>query len=122
MSDEYNGWTNRETWAANLWLSNDEGVYNLALERARDALDGYTTRCDTYGLEPTRDGAAMSVGEELSAQIEELEELLIPESYRSMRDDIGSLWRIDWQELGEAWLEQISEETPEGFGVSGKDS
>jgi len=34
MSDEqgYNGWTNYETWCVNLWLTNDQGLYNLMLQ------------------------------------------------------------------------------------------
>lgn len=26
----YNGWKNYETWNVNLWLNNDEGLYDLA--------------------------------------------------------------------------------------------
>lgn len=34
MSDDkqYNGWTNYETWLINLWLTNDELVYNDLME------------------------------------------------------------------------------------------
>ena len=33
----YNGWANYETWAVNLWLTNDEGTYSYWRERAADA-------------------------------------------------------------------------------------
>ena len=26
---EYNGWSNYETWCMNLWLTNEEPIYNL---------------------------------------------------------------------------------------------
>lgn len=33
----YNGWTNYETWAANLWIDNDEGSQEYALRLAEKA-------------------------------------------------------------------------------------
>src|SRR5262252_131537 len=35
----YEGWENRETWCLNLWLANDEGLYNMTRERAQELLD-----------------------------------------------------------------------------------
>ncbi len=39
MCSEYNGWTNYETWNANLWISNEEGVEATAWEQSKQVYD-----------------------------------------------------------------------------------
>ena len=35
MEQEYNGWSNYETWNVALWIGNDEGLYSMAKEYKR---------------------------------------------------------------------------------------
>jgi len=32
LSTEYNGWENYETWNVALWINNDQGLYDIAME------------------------------------------------------------------------------------------
>lgn len=96
-SDEYQGWSNRETWALNLHLSNDHGLYDMVNEWAGEA---------------RRDASKLA---EIAK--DRLETLLDPGQYRDefggeqpdglamMAREVGSLWRVDWHEFAEAWLE-----------------
>lgn len=42
----YEGWHNRETWAVNLWLNNDEPTYNEARYIARNRATVYESEQD----------------------------------------------------------------------------
>ena len=108
MSDEYNGWTNRETWALNLWLGNDQGLYLATQEVADNAYEDCGNWYAKRGWDFERDDAQFRVGEEIVKWVgeflwETMETMDVTE-YQEMRYDVGSLWRVDEQELGEAWI------------------
>lgn len=80
-TETYNGWTNRETWAAWTWISNTKELHKYFVEhrfpmRTFDEQVEELRLCfeefDTYGL------------------------------YPYMLNDIGSLWRVDWTAIANA--------------------
>ena len=57
LSTEYNGWENYETWNVALWINNDQGLYDIAMEAGNyqdfvDALEGI--------IEGTPDGVSFN--------------------------------------------------------------
>lgn len=87
MNEEYNGWPNRETWALHLWLTNEEVLYDAAWHAAK------------FGADALREW----VGTEL-ASMRWLEP--VPNSLTQMFDEIGSLWRVDWDRVAQALVEE----------------
>jgi hypothetical protein len=103
MSDEtYNGWTNRETWALNLWLSNDQGLYEMTRERVAEEIA-------ERGQNDTPLTQARLAGEVVRCFTEELldpeEQPMTPESIITMLQDVCSLYRVNWDEIGAAFVE-----------------
>jgi hypothetical protein len=85
---EYNGWSNRETWCAALWIQNDEGILDSVNQLLKHP-----------------DGVA-----EMASFIEMLCSSHLyqdefgspyPETLSIMSQDIGSLYRVDWIEIAE---------------------
>jgi hypothetical protein len=114
MTEEFNGWVNRETWAMNLHLSNDHGLYletQSATFRGLVGAEDFACEHPEVTLNVYR-----HVAREIEAMVQEwrddLEEFGAPGSdvepgLLSMFLEIGSLWRVDWDEIAGGWLDQF---------------
>lgn len=100
VSDDetYNGWKNRETWALALHLNNDQGLQDMARATAESAfMDSGAVSDELYGDEVA--------GRAVIEMIKEWAEWASGEDwYRSLRSDVGSLWRVDTGAIGSAFL------------------
>jgi hypothetical protein len=97
MCEQYEGWTNRETWACALWINNDQGLYEQVRELAQHAVKD----CDSDPL--------MCLEESLQNLVVELleEEPLLSPELRSMRNDIGSIWRVNFREVSNSFIQEV---------------
>lgn len=98
--DEYNGWTNRETWATALHIDNDYGTYTMRQEWVEEARDA--------------DYPAMRLADRLEEWLNELAQDAMEDgeciaggkASRMMLDEIGSRWRVNYREIAENWLSE----------------
>ena len=94
--EEYNGWSNRETWAANLHMTNDPGWD----EAMRDAV-----------IESHLGGdAKYATADVIKGVFEEVVDGDIAfEVVEMILRDVGSMWRINWVEIAEVQLSGLEE-------------
>lgn len=112
MEDEtYNGWSNRETWAIQLHLSNNEGDYVRACEAAAEFVstsDGRDRQIN-YMADFIKDWTE----EVFSSVINADQPGMYPnEASRLFVSDVGSWWRADFHEIAEHWIDEASEASP----------
>lgn len=108
MSDEngHNGWTNYETWAWNLWLTNDQESQEHVYELARVA---YTGAEVSKGF--TREGrAALDLAAMLRVECEEeVPDLELPAFADLLNAAIGE---INWYEIAKHLIENMDQDEP----------
>lgn len=115
MSDEYNGWTNRETWAIQLHLSNNEGDYNAMRERAVELVN----ETDQSVASPVALMAdyIKDWTEEVFDSVLTIEPGIFDDhgvsfstqEARNFVSDVGSWWRADFYEIAEHWIDEALE-------------
>lgn len=89
-SRTHEGWSNRATWAVNLWLSNDEGLYMDVLELAEEARRHPTQRLDDA--------------------IKDYVDELLPDRTGLEADLIQTaLADVDWREIADGWAQKETE-------------
>ena len=99
--DTYHGWPNRETWSFHLWITNEQATYEEARRVARDAA------ADTAdGVRNGRHAVADALREWWRETLDAARENGYSETLHAMRDEIGSVWRIDWLAVADALLEE----------------
>ncbi len=101
MCDEtYHGWPNRETWAFHLWVTNEQAT-------ADEARRVVTAAC--AAMDGARNAGRFVAAEALRVWWRDTLDAARENGYRetldAMRDDVGSLWRIDWQAVAAALLD-----------------
>lgn len=96
--ETYNGWTNYPTWAVNLWLSNDEGLYRATLELVEQAHQ--VDEGDTF----VRNLERVQTGDALKSYVRDE---LAPDLGASFAADLlgFALDQVNWIEIADAWLE-----------------
>jgi len=100
----YNGWANHETWAVNLHLTNNEGDYLAACEAAERIVDAYESGADQRE----------QMAEWVKNWAEEVQQSVIYPDWEPTKEarlfvaDAGSLWRVDWYEIADGFIEEAS--------------
>ena len=118
MEESFNGWKNRETWAAALYIGNDQGLEEESREKLEAAFDKEIEDLEEgSSLEDRKEARAAGISEAADILEQWLETLLTRAGYETefgstwpaaladMASDIGSLYRIDYQEIAESILE-----------------
>jgi hypothetical protein len=98
----YNGWKNYPTWAVNLWLSNDEGLYGATRHLVE-------TTITTAKRSEWDDAHRVHVADALKSFVRDD---LAPDLGASFAADLlgYALDSVNWLEIADAWLEMANED------------
>lgn len=104
---KYQGWTNYETWAVNLWLENSEGDYREWTERADAAFGEVIDKADEESYDDCVAEAAHDLARDMRNELAEA----APDLGCTLWADLlsAALSEVDWYEIATAWVQTARE-------------
>ena len=90
QKETYQGWTNRETWALNLHLTNTEGIYNDFMS---------IVKSENFSDYEKENNLKDWVEDLIYNFFENNQEMLYFEEIKNLIQDVGSLWRVNYKEI-----------------------
>jgi len=103
MCDQtYNGWTNRETWAFHLWIRNEQ----TTAAEAQLVVEQAAARACPDNRDDARRIVVDALREWWSGVIRAARDYGYSAALATMRDEVGSLWRVDWAAIADAMLDE----------------
>lgn len=102
----YNGWTNYETWAAKLWMDNEEGSYRSWQDAAQEAYDD----AESDSIDTREENAARVLAERIKEEIDDG----APE-VSGMYSDLlsAAISEINFHEIAASLIEEVDKEEEE---------
>jgi len=100
-----NGWENYETWAVNMWLTNEEGIYNyycgLARRAVRDAPECEQVR---EGIWTAEEAKTFLLADQLKSSVADMTPL---SDKATMFTDLlnAAISEVNWDEIAEGLLD-----------------
>jgi hypothetical protein len=112
MTDQtYEGWSNRETWATVLHIDNDEGLHDQRNDLCCESL-----KVGPNTVLTSKQNARYSLARDVENWVKDMShdvyfsETPPNQALLGMFHEIGSLWRVNWDEIASTWLEDFDEE------------
>jgi hypothetical protein len=108
----YEGWSNYPTWAVNLWLANDQGLYYETMDKAQYAVDNAPDDPNVPTIWTVEESALYELATTLKNWVTDD---LSPDLGATFAADLlgYALGEVDWHEIAKAWLRDLEEVTDE---------
>ncbi len=108
LPESYNGWTNYETWAVHLWLTNEQGSYFYWQEQARSHIE------DAPGSQQVRGGiwteeqaARFGLADQFREELEDGQPIQGASVYSDLLSSV--LDDVNWSEIAQAFIDEAEE-------------